>query len=95
MDPLLKFYHPPPIDTVSIPVNGMFIKNTGCRTKFRANLVYQCLSSDFSGFWSLTFSTRELPRRIRAKGGPRPVVLGVEPQLETGERVGESLGEEA
>ena len=52
------------------------------------------LSSDFSGFWSLTFSTRELPRRIRAKGGPRPV-LGVEPQLETGERVGESLGEEA
>lgn len=56
--------------------------------------IYQSLSSDFSGFWSLTFSTRELPRRIRAKGGPRPV-LGVEPQLETGERVGESLGEEA
>lgn len=51
MDPLLKFYHPPPIATVSIPVNGMFIKNSGCRTKFRANLVYQYLSISILRFF--------------------------------------------
>ena len=41
--PFVEVLPPPPMDTVSIPVNGIFIKNTGWRTKFRANLVYQCL----------------------------------------------------
>lgn len=41
----------------------------------------------------LAFSTRELPRRILAKGAVRREVT--EEQLEVGDRDGESLGDEA
>ena len=39
------------------------------------------------------FSTREWPLFIRAKGGPRARLAGVEVPLETGERLGESFGD--